>query len=55
MRMPAHLSATKFTHAHDVNNIGQVVGESSLGPLGGYWAGEVHAFLWENNSVIDLA
>ncbi|MDY6990711.1 MAG: CARDB domain-containing protein [Thermodesulfobacteriota bacterium] len=49
-----YLSGTKNTDAVDINNQGQVVGCSSLGSLGGHWAGHARAFLWENGQIHDL-
>jgi len=37
-----------FSEAHDVNERGQVVGESTTA------SGEFHAFLWEKGTMIDL-
>ena len=48
------LSGTKYTVGNDVNNEGQVVGQSSLGSLGGNWMAHGHAFLWESGTMTDL-
>jgi probable HAF family extracellular repeat protein len=37
-----------YSHAYDINNFGQIVGDSTTS------GGVGHAFLWENNSMTDL-
>jgi len=49
-----YLSGTKSTTGIDINNSGIIVGNSSLGSLGGNWQAHLHAFRWENGTLVDL-